>query len=138
MRRPILALLLMTLAAGCSFPGPLGYILFGPSLDMVADTAPTLTATSVPPTFTRVPPTWTTQPRPTSTKAAVAPTFTKAPPTQSAPKATKVPSTPRPTKVPAQPTAVKSGGGTIICKDGYVWPGTTRQGACHGHGGIAK
>jgi hypothetical protein len=26
--------------------------------------------------------------------------------------------------------------GGIICKDGYAWPGTTRQGACHGHGGI--
>ena len=25
----------------------------------------------------------------------------------------------------------------IICKDGYAWPGTTRRGACHGHGGIA-
>ncbi len=26
----------------------------------------------------------------------------------------------------------------IICKDGYAWPGTTRRGACHGHGGIAN
>lgn len=32
------------------------------------------------------------------------------------------------------PTSAPSG--TIICNDGYVWPGTTRQGACHGHGGI--
>ena len=29
-------------------------------------------------------------------------------------------------------------GGGIICKDGYAWPGTTRQGACRGHGGIAN
>ncbi|MDQ0770357.1 chemotaxis protein histidine kinase CheA [Pseudarthrobacter defluvii] len=29
-------------------------------------------------------------------------------------------------------------GGAIICSDGYVWPGTTRQGACSRHGGIAK
>jgi hypothetical protein len=28
------------------------------------------------------------------------------------------------------------GSGAIICNDGYVWPGTTRQGACHGHDGI--
>ncbi|MDP9883106.1 beta-lactam-binding protein with PASTA domain [Sinomonas atrocyanea] len=34
------------------------------------------------------------------------------------------------------PTVPKAG--TIICKDGYVWPGTTRQGACHGHKGIAN
>jgi hypothetical protein len=30
------------------------------------------------------------------------------------------------------------GGGAIICKDGYTWPGTTRQGACRGHNGIAN
>ena len=36
---------------------------------------------------------------------------------------------------PAAPTAVPAGG-TIICRDGYVWPGTIRQGACNGHGGI--
>lgn len=29
-------------------------------------------------------------------------------------------------------------GGAIICSDGYVWPSTTRQGACSKHGGIAK
>jgi hypothetical protein len=29
-------------------------------------------------------------------------------------------------------------GGTIICKDGSVWPGTVRRGACHGHHGIAN
>ncbi|WP_428985711.1 PASTA domain-containing protein [Sinomonas terricola] len=34
------------------------------------------------------------------------------------------------------PQAPNVGGGTIVCKDGYIWPGTTRQGACHGHGGI--
>lgn len=39
--------------------------------------------------------------------------------------------------VPAVP-AVPNGGGTIICKDGYVWPSATRQGACSRHGGIAK
>lgn len=34
------------------------------------------------------------------------------------------------------PQATSAPSGTIICKDGYVWPGSTRQGACHGHGGI--
>lgn len=40
----------------------------------------------------------------------------------------------------AQPPAatVPNIGGTIICSDGYVWPSTTRQGACSRHGGIAK
>jgi hypothetical protein len=43
-----------------------------------------------------------------------------------------------PTAAPAaKPSApAKPAGGTIVCKDGYVWPGTTRQGACNGHGGI--
>ncbi|MET3811499.1 PASTA domain-containing protein [Arthrobacter sp. UYEF3] len=35
---------------------------------------------------------------------------------------------------PAVPEAPRYGG--IICNDGYPWPGTTRQGACRGHGGI--
>jgi hypothetical protein len=38
---------------------------------------------------------------------------------------------------PAPPVAPPVYGG-IICRDGYAWPGTTRQGACRGHGGIAK
>ncbi|MDJ0459899.1 PASTA domain-containing protein [Arthrobacter sp. NQ7] len=41
-----------------------------------------------------------------------------------------------PVAPPAVPEAPKYGG--IVCKDGYPWPGTTRQGACHGHGGIAN
>jgi len=40
-----------------------------------------------------------------------------------------------PVAPPAAPDAPKYG---IVCKDGYPWPGTTRQGACHGHGGIAN
>jgi PBP1b-binding outer membrane lipoprotein LpoB len=43
-----------------------------------------------------------------------------------------------PPVVPAAPAAPAPGGGTIICKDGYTWPSTTRQGACSGHGGIRK
>lgn len=43
-----------------------------------------------------------------------------------------------PNPVPPAPDPAPKGGGTIICKDGYVWPGTTRQGACHGHKGIAN
>ncbi len=43
-----------------------------------------------------------------------------------------------PTAAPVQqftvPTSAPSG--TIICNDGYVWPSTVRQGACHGHKGI--
>lgn len=64
-------------------------------------------------------------------------------------------STPTPTPTPT-PAAVKGAGvgagagappvvphpapnyGGIICRDGYHWPGTTRQGACHGHNGIAN
>ncbi|MGK3649747.1 PASTA domain-containing protein [Pseudarthrobacter enclensis] len=37
-----------------------------------------------------------------------------------------------------QAPAVPNTGGAIICKDGYVWPSATRQGACSRHGGIAK
>ncbi|MEW1820666.1 hypothetical protein AB0323_07710 [Arthrobacter sp. NPDC080031] len=36
------------------------------------------------------------------------------------------------------PNLPNVGGNVIICKDGYVWPGTTRQGACSRHGGIAN
>lgn len=43
-----------------------------------------------------------------------------------------------PNPVPQVPDPAPKVGGTIICKDGYVWPGTTRQGACHGHKGIAN
>jgi hypothetical protein len=39
---------------------------------------------------------------------------------------------PAPAPAPAAPNPFAG----IICKDGYAWPGTTRQGACHGHGGI--
>ena len=39
-------------------------------------------------------------------------------------------------KAPA--VTVPNVGGAIICSDGYVWPSTTRQGACSRHGGIAK
>lgn len=39
-------------------------------------------------------------------------------------------------KAPA--ATVPNVGGAIICSDGYVWPSTTRQGACSKHGGIAK
>ena len=41
-----------------------------------------------------------------------------------------------PTVSAAPPTTKAPAAGVIICVDGYVWPGTTRQGACHGHGGI--
>ena len=34
---------------------------------------------------------------------------------------------------PAAPAPVS---GTIVCRDGYIWPRSTRQGACSGHGGI--
>ncbi|WP_257369725.1 PASTA domain-containing protein [Paenarthrobacter sp. UW852] len=43
-----------------------------------------------------------------------------------------------PNPVPQVPDPGPKVGGTIICKDGYVWPSTTRQGACHGHKGIAN
>ncbi len=36
------------------------------------------------------------------------------------------------------PNVPNVGSGVIICKDGYTWPRTTRQGACSGHGGIAN
>jgi len=39
---------------------------------------------------------------------------------------------------PVPATVAPASSGTIICKDGYVWPGFTRQGACHDHGGIRK
>ncbi|MDT0170455.1 PASTA domain-containing protein [Pseudarthrobacter sp. BRE9] len=39
---------------------------------------------------------------------------------------------------PAPAPAAPNMGGAIICSDGYVWPSTTRQGACSKHGGIAK
>jgi len=38
----------------------------------------------------------------------------------------------------APAVTVPNVGGAIICSDGYVWPSTTRQGACSKHGGIAK
>ena len=38
----------------------------------------------------------------------------------------------------APAATVPNSGGAIICSDGYVWPSTTRQGACSRHGGIAK
>lgn len=39
----------------------------------------------------------------------------------------------------APPSAAKPAtSGTIVCSDGYVWPGATRQGACNGHGGIMR
>ncbi|TDT76097.1 PASTA domain-containing protein [Arthrobacter sp. AG258] len=44
---------------------------------------------------------------------------------------------PAPAAVPAAPAA-PAVGGTIICRDGYVWPSATRQGACSRHGGIAN
>lgn len=43
-----------------------------------------------------------------------------------------------PVVVPVPPTATQLPANIIICNDGYVWPGTTRQGACHGHKGIRK
>ncbi|MDR6622331.1 PASTA domain-containing protein [Sinomonas atrocyanea] len=33
------------------------------------------------------------------------------------------------------PTVPKAG--TIVCNDGYIWPSSTRRGACSRHGGIA-
>lgn len=59
--------------------------------------------------------------------APVAPPVVADPPKYVAP--------PAPVYVPPAPVAppVYSG---IVCKDGYAWPGTTRQGACRGHGGI--
>lgn len=62
---------------------------------------------------------------PVVTAEPVAPPEVKAQPV--APPVVKAP--------PAVAPPVYSG---IICKDGYAWPGTTRRGACHGHGGIAN
>jgi hypothetical protein len=45
------------------------------------------------------------------------------------------PATAAPVAAPTTTPAI-TGGATIICKDGYVWPSTVRQGACHGHHGI--
>lgn len=59
--------------------------------------------------------------------APVAPPVVADPPKYVAPP-TPVYVTPAPVAPP-----VYSG---IVCKDGYAWPGTTRQGACRGHGGI--
>lgn len=62
-------------------------------------------------------------------------------PATTAPAVTQPPAAlPPPTVVPARATATPAlapSGGQIICRDGYHWPGTTRQGACNGHGGIA-
>lgn len=54
---------------------------------------------------------------------------------QAAQQAQKAPAPVAP--APAAPAAPNYGG-AIICKDGYVWPSATRQGACSRHGGIAK
>jgi hypothetical protein len=47
--------------------------------------------------------------------------------------APKAPAAPPAPPVVVNPPPVYGG---IICNDGYAWPGTTRQGACRGHGGI--
>jgi len=81
----------------------------------LTDETPTPTPTQTP----------TPTPVPAKVVAPVVPPVVKAPPAV-APPVVKAPPT-----VVAPP--VYSG---IICKDGYAWPGTTRRGACHGHGGI--
>jgi hypothetical protein len=82
-------------------------------------------------------PTPTPTPTPVSAKlvAPVAPPVIEAPPVVVAPPVVEAP--PVVVAPPAAPVAPPVYGG-IICRDGYAWPGTTRQGACRGHGGIAK
>jgi hypothetical protein len=46
------------------------------------------------------------------------------------------PATTAETASAAAPSTTPAAASGIVCKDGYQWPGTTRQGACHGHGGI--
>lgn len=78
-------------------------------------------------------PTPTPSPTPTPAKLVEAPPAPVAPPVVVDPPKYVAP--PAPVYAPPAPVAppVYSG---IICKDGYAWPGTTRQGACRGHGGI--
>ncbi|WP_400159347.1 PASTA domain-containing protein [Arthrobacter sp. BPSS-3] len=80
----------------------------------------------------------TPTPTPTPVKvveAPPAPVVPAAPPAVAEPPAPAyVP--PAPAYVPPAPVQAPPVYGGIICKDGYAWPGTTRQGACHGHGGI--
>ena len=86
-----------------------------------------------------------TPPAPVTLVAPVAPPVVVAPPAPVAPvapvvpvapKAPVAPVAPKAPVVPVAPAPPNVGGGTIICNDGYVWPGTTRQGACRGHKGI--
>ena len=64
-----------------------------------------------------------TAPEPAATRQVAAPT------------ATSRPAADAPT--PTVRAAPKPGSGAIVCNDGTTWPGTTRQGACNGRGGIA-
>lgn len=79
----------------------------------------------------------TATPTPTPVPAVipVEPPVVEAPPAVVAPPVVEAP--PVVVAPPAPPVAPPVYGG-IICKDGYPWPGTTRQGACRGHGGIAN
>lgn len=70
-----------------------------------------------------------------ATKPAVPTATTQAAPAATSAPATQATSAPAATAVP--PTATAKPAGQIVCKDGYVWPSLTRQGACNGHGGIA-
>jgi hypothetical protein len=70
----------------------------------------------------------TPTPTPTPTNAVVVPAEVVAP---VAPPVVEAPVAPPAYVPPVAPPA-----GTIICKDGFVWPSTTRQGACSRHGGI--
>ena len=78
----------------------------------------------------------TPTPTPAPTQAVVVPAEVVAP---AAPPVVVAP--PAPVYVPPAPVYVPPAVpapvyGGIICNDGYAWPGTTRQGACRGHGGI--
>lgn len=76
---------------------------------------------------------------PTPVRVVEAPAAEVAPPPVVAPAPAAPPAVPAaPAAPPVVPAAPAPGGGTIICKDGYTWPSTTRQGACSGHGGIRK
>ncbi|MHA7223453.1 PASTA domain-containing protein [Arthrobacter sp. RHLT1-20] len=74
----------------------------------------------------------TPTPTPTPSAAVVVPAQVVAPVAPAPAPAPFVPPAPAPAPVPEAPKPFAG----IVCNDGYAWPGTTRQGACRGHGGI--